>query len=769
MPKVSISLEFRILSESAVLHLYYTGEEYRYAKDASEQGEAFHQLCEGKEYEYKFSHSCLRFADNPLVFPSPDEDESRGRLKTGNYVGTLSLPILCNDEKKSSLSFEICSIKTDYRSDYRTMLNDITQDYAELVMASNSPVSQRFEPNYSDNTKVLYQKFAFVKSVIESSEFAESIQKILYNPIRKWSDTEAEFPITSIRRIGRKTVRQLMNAADRMPLPGDIHIDGGLDTVPRKLTVPHKCDTVDCPENRFIKYVLKDFYQFCSSFQDFKNVEKGSRLYQESRNCCSRLEEILNQRLFREVNYPRFISLNNPVLQRREGYREILQAWTLYELAAKLSWTGGDNVYSAGKKNVAVLYEYWLFFKLARLISDIFDLKFDASELLTTDENSINLNLRQGRMVVMKGECRTLTRTLYVRFYYNRTFVHNGNYRTSGSWSAAMRPDYTLSVWTGSPNEADAEKENTIVHIHFDAKYRVRELLLLEKQKRDNADCYSLPDEDGADFLALEKEEQSVGIYKRGDLLKMHAYNDAIRRTGGSYVLYPGDKNQRLCGFHEIIPGLGAFAINPGSSEKDMSELKQFLTELLQHFQNRVSQREHRAYEDYRIYNSKRNIVKEDIPEPYGSDRALIPAETNVLIGYFHGEEHLEWIREHKLYNVRTGGRNGAIRMNVRIMTAKYLLLHGPENEFHIYRLSERGPRVFTKQELLKLKNLSSVYVPSGEYYLVFDLESSEEVTNLHLSWDFQKLCAAGIIGKGNRSAAPVGVSLEELLLALAE
>ena len=43
-----------------------------------------------------------------------------------------------------------------------------------------------------------------------------------------------------------------------------------------------------------------------------------------------------------------------------------------------------------------------------------------------------------------------------------------------------------------------------------------------------------------------EKSENRKGIYKNADLLKMHAYKDAIRRTGGAYVLYPGDKS-KMC------------------------------------------------------------------------------------------------------------------------------------------------------------------------------------------------------------------------------
>ena len=44
---------------------------------------------------------------------------------------------------------------------------------------------------------------------------------------------------------------------------------------------------------------------------------------------------------------------------------------------------------------------------------------------------------------------------------------------------------------------------------------------------------------------------------------------DAIRRTAGAYVLYPGAQNQNWQGFHEIIPGLGAFAIRPSYDEDE--------------------------------------------------------------------------------------------------------------------------------------------------------------------------------------------------------
>ncbi|MBK8110765.1 MAG: hypothetical protein IPK46_10785 [Saprospiraceae bacterium] len=61
-------------------------------------------------------------------------------------------------------------------------------------------------------------------------------------------------------------------------------------------------------------------------------------------------------------------------MQRKEGYREVLRVWLMFDLAAKLIWTGGEDIYSGGKKDIATLYEYWLFFKLLDLFQSIFEI-----------------------------------------------------------------------------------------------------------------------------------------------------------------------------------------------------------------------------------------------------------------------------------------------------------------------------------------------------------------------------------------------------------
>ena len=77
----------------------------------------------------------------------------------------------------------------------------------------------------------------------------------------------------------------------------------------------------------------------------------------------------------------------------------------------------------------------------------------------------------------------------------------------------------------------------------------------------------------------------------------MHAYKDAIRRTGGAYILYPGtDQKEPMKGFHEIIPGLGAFTVRPSKDDDGTQFLRKFISDIVIHLRNRVSQRERFSY-----------------------------------------------------------------------------------------------------------------------------------------------------------------------------
>lgn len=682
------------VTESLQLLIYANSAPLFEEQDASDYGESKWQLQEGKEYDFELLENDMdainwTVVGSDAIFQRNQKHPNRGKIKTGIYVGTVNFSVRNTiTGLELPVRIEIQSIKTSYRGDYRKMLTDITSYYTDLVMQQGSPVTQKFDVDYDTPQQTLYQKFAFVKSIIDSEAFEESLHKVISNPVRKWTETVAERRIESVKRLTRDNMRQIATRTDRMKISNG---PMGLSSIPRTLTVNHKTDTVDTHENQFIKYVLTSFYAFCSNLGTKKNATE--QLKTEIEVVCEILANHINNAFFRQVSQPTHLNLGSPVLQRKEGYRELLQSWLMFDLAAKITWDGGDTVYEAGKKNVAVLYEYWLFFKLMEVVSDVFKINpADKEKLIKADDDKINLDIRQGRMNVINGKYDSENRLLNIRLFYNRTFGFEESIEKTGSWTMSMRPDYTLSIWPGEKTEYEAEADDSIVHIHFDAKYRLNKILIDDMGK----DTESVDSE-----LDSEKLDREIDIYRRGDLLKMHAYKDAIRRTGGAYVLYPGTEKKMKRGFHEIIPGLGAFCIAPGHEEDQLSALRSFLLEVVGHFMDRTSQREKIAVSSHEIYETPSPGFFDAFPEP--RDIESFPDSTPVLVGCFKNEQHLKWIKETMKYNIRLGGpREGAVELNTPMVKAKYLLLYNLETRdcAGFYKIIGPCPQISTASAL---------------------------------------------------------------------
>ena len=727
-----------------------------FKEDKPYAGESRYQLVEGCIYTYEFvgessSHRCQFERENEIVqfHRNMTNHACEGTLTTGIYVGHLTLNVVDVDTKEQvgRISMEIRSIKSEYRSDYRLMLDEIAEYYTDLVLQQGSPVTQRLEIDQSCSSKTLYQRFSFVRSLIDSEAFSEAIHKIISNPVRKWTDANIERSIVGVKRFSRKNIRQIASGTDRVPLPKGISsgIPESLTSVPRRIEVEYKRDTTDNQENQFVKFVLRSFVNFCSDIKGYANATE--QLKAEANQTLEQLYSHLDNQFFRQISQPTHLNMNSPVLQRKEGYREVLQAWLLFDLAAKLNWIGGDDVYDAGKKNVATLYEYWLFFKLLELVSEFFHIEPQAkSELIQMDNDGINLNLKQGKMRMVSGKQVTFSRVLNVAFYYNRSFnkvaKDKDPIHSAGSWTMAMRPDYTLSLWPGEITEQEAERQELIIHVHFDAKYRLDKVLLEDESINSEAE------------LDIEKQQQEKGIYKRADLLKMHAYKDAIRRTGGAYVLYPGTENKEIRGFHEIVPGLGAFSIRPGHWQEDSVYLKQFLAEVKAHLMDRTSDREKLSYYEYDVHlKPNKNMMMESLPEAEGENRDFLPDETSVIIAPYRDQRHLDWILNNHLYNMRAGDANGSVQLNNDVINARYVLLHDGKHSNRLIRIVKGGPKVYTRAQLVLmgypqyLKKDGTIDAEkeqkeSDKIYLVFELfkNNNAEKELQEYAWDMNRV-----------------------------
>lgn len=716
--------------------------------DALENGEAEHQLVEGFTYDYELNDTKFSFAKSQIVQPHTRKSNV-GTISPNIYVGTLVLPIFKNENEVGSTVLEVRSVKADYRNDYRDMLELITERCTDLLMQANSPVSHNFETDFEKGNETLYQKFAFVKSIIATAEFSESVHRIVSSPVTQWKEKAEQKDIRNIRRFKNSNIKELIRGSNRTYLPRNHYLRiHGLNSLSSQVTSLRKIDTVDTAENRFVKFALETFLKYCSDIN--KIASRDSRLYLESGLIERELESYLHHSVFRKISHPETLKLNSPVLQRKEGYREILRVWLMFDLAAKLVWKGGDDVYKGGKKDIATLYEYWLFFKLLDLFKSIFDIEpKDISELIKKTSDGLNLQLKQGNHTALKGVFNTGTRKLNIRFNYNRSFSGQNDYPHSGSWTTTMRPDYTLSFWPNGISEKEAEIQELIVHIHFDAKYKIANLTnLLNKKTVEDIDT--------------EKEEYSRGIYKNVDLLKMHAYKDAIRRTGGAYVLYPGDVSITKKGFHEIIPGLGAFPVRPSKIDDGISELKEFIFKVIDHFVNRASQREKMAFRTFEVYKDKPqkgDEVNDAFPEIYGDNRSLIPDDTYVLIGFYKKETY-EWIIKNGLYNAKADNNRDSLRLGLGEAGAKYLLLFaaGETKTNRLLKISETGPRIFSKKSLM---NRDYPFGTSQDYYLIYKVQEIADVELMNWEWDITKLKKH----KNDQTPAfPFSVTMSELM-----
>lgn len=750
-------------------------------EEALEYGEASVQLVEGATYEYRLDSLSFRLKELPGIVRRSVyiDSHDQGRITPGLNIGRLRLYAEATTDPNltACAEVEIRPNKVGYRTDYRYMLEAITNHCTDLLLQFRSPANQTVLPDDSRDPDTICQRFAFVKSLITSRRFQDAVQRVTALPHSQWQKEIHDAPIGRVRPTAG-IARQVANGKPRMPLPSTHPVRDRIPSVPCRVNVPLSAETVDTAENRFVKHALTTFQAFVTKVKGEllkAGRQSDARFVSEAEAIENQLGEILSRGFFRDVSEPQMLPLGSPVLQRKGGYREVLTAWLQFDMAARLCWSGGDGVYGAGKRDVATLYEYWLFFRLLEVVAAIFDLDEPrATTLIEETSDGFGLKLKSGKHIALFGNYSPPEgRELRVRFSFNRTFSRRGvncdwNFPAPGSWTERMRPDYTLTLWPSDFSEEEAEEQEIIVHVHFDAKYRVNRL----------AEIFGEPDESFSDNNALEEDAaaekitEREGNYKRVDLLKMHAYKDAIRRTAGAYVLYPGNQAKNWRGFHEIVPGLGAFGIRPTEDNDDgTAALRTFILEVVNHVCDRATRREQETYHRYRIQDPNSggpSVVRERLAEYDATGRRTRPPqETNVLIAWFVDDRQLGWSEENGLIVLRLTTKRGAISLIPENVATSYILMHTEglrAAEGLFAPITDRDGRVHPP-EVVPADTLMTSYgypLPThSDYYLVYHVERDAQFEGT--DWDIAKLLK--MKGKrGRQSPIPFNATLDEVM-----
>ena len=705
-------------------------------EDAREHGETSVQLRESECYEYEVvpvNGADLRLrcslSSRRRSLGLGGEKPDAGLIETRAFCGTLLLELVegVADDSTSAVAsalLDVRSVKLEYRTEYRGMLRRLSEEIAGLVADARSSSKAGFRSTFEEREDAgwLQIQLELLRETLDGVDFSAALQRILSFPHERLSTVGDSVSTDRPIRWTPSALRQLVTGNPRREVPAShpLWAQVGLQSVAERVMVPRKSRDLDTLENRFVKFALGEFRAFLThALGVFESSVGWGASAALTRRLAATVEDWRGRRLFREVGEMRFAPLGSPVLQRKAGYREVLRWWLRFRTAAELSWEGGEEQFRAGQRDVASLYEYWVFFELLGW----FCRKCRGGNRPAVDEliegleeGSPNLRLRK-RMELgpFVGTFAGQNRRLNARFSYNRRFEVTTDRQDGGSWTRRLHPDYTLTFWPEEMAEAEAERKELLVHIHFDAKYRVE-------------DIEGLFGAEGLD----DADDEVEGNYKRQDLLKMHAYRDAIKRSQGAYVLYPGRKNAavKLRGFHEILPGLGAFGVAPdeNGAAQGLESLERFLDEVLAHLGNRTTSQERMSFHLAESYTLKEesvqygSLVLAERDEISDTTRALPPSEHHVVVAWYNTPEQLAWTLEKGIANVRLGDRPGTWRIQPEMASARHLLLrtHDGKVADGLFRLTKPGYKVYSASDLIKKGYPGAA---GGEIYAIFEVE----------------------------------------------
>jgi predicted component of viral defense system (DUF524 family) len=451
---------------------------------------------------------------------------------------------------------------------YLALLRDLTDQSLSLLFDPEAPTQGKFIEKDGEQKKPL-EKFLLLQASLPLDELRAAMGMIKARAHSQLESEDRWMPSgmsTGLHAMGDPIGRIRWGlSATRRPFPAEL--------IERK-----RRDTTDTTPNRFLKFAIVQFKDACKAIKDDPTF--GQRLTGLAAELYSEFDQQSRLEVVKTAGRLGRIPLENQVLQKREGYRHFLRSWVLSNKTLSVRDIEGNGVLSptAENRQVPDLYEFWLFFFLAEALEGLkgashVDRKYvrelnpDGTASITLPKsNAARLTLRLG-----KGEtCR------YIALYYNRSFQRGTGYT---SYSLTLRPDYTVETFPliyGSTFEQcreSAEKMGAITYIHFDAKFRIA-----------NLDLNRAGDSDAQDSDRIADDAKPEDVYK------MHTYNEAIRGTAASVILYPGQALadgvpiHSFAKYRELIPGVGALAISPGSQSvraKALATVRDYLTEAL--------------------------------------------------------------------------------------------------------------------------------------------------------------------------------------------
>ncbi len=393
------------------------------------------------------------------------------------------------------------------------------------------------------------ERLAVLRAAAGETAFVEALRHIENNATSK---LERE---TTLVRLGESGIdthslgQHLSSAVRRRAVPSSHRLGSRLSAIPTEMPSVRRYDSTDTPDNRFAKFVGEGFRRRIVEAIG-GGIDLRTPLGAWGMRTASMLDRILGSRFYRGVGNLTRLELGSPGLQRRRGYRKVLEAFLAGQAGLAVKWDDLDALVHAETRDVPSLYEIWCLVRLRDEIEKTYGIA------LSQDHISLSLGrlkLRRGTAATASNLVKIADQPFAMKLWYNRSFspapspAVNGFWKTSplstGTWTKTMMPDFTIEL---RPKDGPGE-----LLVHLDAKYKLKSIRNSQNPPPDRT-------------------------HKADDVDKMHAYLFGINNSVGAYILYPGDTTSYFRR-SDLRSTIGAIPVVPGESQNLGDCLKEIL------------------------------------------------------------------------------------------------------------------------------------------------------------------------------------------------
>lgn len=348
--------------------------------------------------------------------------------------------------------------------------------------------------------------------------------------------------------IGREEIdpfrvgRYINGPGARLLVPATHPLAARASSMPAYLPPARKIETLDTPENQFVKVTIRRFREALREAVRQVPHYRDSPLVEWALATDARLARIAASSFFSRISWPAQVALGSPALQRREGYRSVLQAYLDLRAGFSMPWDELSDAVFAETRDVPTIYEFWCLLKVRETLEQVVGAKLDFAHFLAT---AGRLTVRRASVSRSNVPVKLNGKSYAMALHYNRTFSalsmgQVGGFRIHGNgigtWSKPMKPDFTVELWPTELDHLNAAKDGLLRLVHLDAKYRLRRLV------------------------------EGGEAHQPDDIDKMHAYGASINHSAGAYALYPGDTEDLYAAPTPWNAVVGAIPLGPGRS-----------------------------------------------------------------------------------------------------------------------------------------------------------------------------------------------------------